>query len=147
MFQDIAAIPLIALLPLLSGVGAGETEGSGLVPVLRVLGSIAILVVGGRSLLRPVFRIVAKTGMQEVLAAPALLVVIRTAWLMDLAGRLAKPKSDPEAIPEDFRDIDADEPKVVIAGMGRMGRWSPAFCTRSVCLFWRPVSKAIHYYR
>nr|WP_067291425.1 monovalent cation:proton antiporter-2 (CPA2) family protein [Marinobacterium profundum] len=86
LFQDIAAIPLIALVPLLSGAGADASGDTGLVPVLKVLGSIAILVVGGRYLLRPVFRIVAKTGIQEVSTATALLVVIGTAWLMDLVG-------------------------------------------------------------
>jgi glutathione-regulated potassium-efflux system protein KefB len=40
----------------------------------------------GRYLLRPVFRIVAKTKLQEVSTATALLVVIGTAWLMDLVG-------------------------------------------------------------
>jgi glutathione-regulated potassium-efflux system protein KefB len=85
LFQDIAAIPLIALVPLL----AGGAHGSGDDPLnhgLRVLGSIAVVVVGGRYLLRPVFRIVARTGLREVSTATALLVVIGTAWLMDLAG-------------------------------------------------------------
>lgn len=86
LFQDIAAIPLIALVPLLAG-GAGETSsGDTLDHGLRVLGSIAVVVVGGRYLLRPVFRIVARTGLQEVSTATALLVVIGTAWLMELAG-------------------------------------------------------------
>jgi glutathione-regulated potassium-efflux system protein KefB len=86
LFQDIAAIPLIAMVPLLAGGGANAAEGSTLDHSLRVLGSIAVVVVGGRYLLRPVFRIVARTGLQEVSTATALLVVIGTAWLMELAG-------------------------------------------------------------
>ena len=86
LFQDIAAIPLIAMVPLLAGGGADTAEGSTLDHSLRVLGSIAVVVVGGRYLLRPVFRIVARTGLQEVSTATALLVVIGTAWLMELAG-------------------------------------------------------------
>lgn len=86
LFQDIAAIPLIAMVPLLAGGGADAAEGSTLDHSLRVLGSIAVVVVGGRYLLRPVFRIVARTGLQEVSTATALLVVIGTAWLMELAG-------------------------------------------------------------
>ncbi|MFC6672671.1 monovalent cation:proton antiporter-2 (CPA2) family protein [Marinobacterium aestuariivivens] len=86
LFQDIAAIPLIALVPLLSGAGSGETADTGWVSVLKVLGSIGVVILGGRYLLRPVFRIVAKTGIQEVSTATALLVVIGTAWLMELAG-------------------------------------------------------------
>ncbi len=84
LFQDIAAIPLIAMLPLLAGV-EHDTEND-LAHGLQILVSIAIVVIGGRYLLRPVFRIVAKTGLQEVSTATALLVVIGTAWLMELAG-------------------------------------------------------------
>lgn len=86
LFQDIAAIPLIAMVPLLAGGGGDTGEGSTLDHSLRVLGSIAVVVIGGRYLLRPVFRIVARTGLQEVSTATALLVVIGTAWLMELAG-------------------------------------------------------------
>lgn len=86
LFQDIAAIPLIALVPLLSSTGAAPDAGSDLGQLFKVLGSIGLVVIGGRYLLRPVFRIVAKTGLREVSTATALLVVIGTAWLMELAG-------------------------------------------------------------
>ncbi|WP_040263339.1 monovalent cation:proton antiporter-2 (CPA2) family protein [Pseudomonas massiliensis] len=85
LFQDIAAIPLIALVPLLAG-GGDQHATPSLNHALQVLGSIAVVVIGGRYLLRPVFRVVARTGLQEVSTATALLVVIGTAWLMDLAG-------------------------------------------------------------
>ncbi|MGV8859922.1 MAG: monovalent cation:proton antiporter-2 (CPA2) family protein [Pseudomonas sp.] len=86
LFQDIAAIPLIAMVPFLAGVDHNASTSDHLTHGLRVVGSIAIVVIGGRYLLRPVFRIVAKTGLQEVSTATALLVVIGTAWLMDLVG-------------------------------------------------------------
>ena len=86
LFQDIAAIPLIAMVPFLAGSDHNLSASEGLNHGLRVLGSIAIVVVGGRYLLRPVFRIVAKTKIQEVSTATALLVVIGTAWLMDQVG-------------------------------------------------------------
>lgn len=86
LFQDIAAIPLIALVPMLAGGSHDASSGDSLRHGLQVLGGIAIVVVGGRYLLRPVFRIVAKTKLQEVSTATALLVVIGTAWLMDLVG-------------------------------------------------------------
>jgi glutathione-regulated potassium-efflux system protein KefB len=86
LFQDIAAIPLIAMVPFLAGADRNLSASDGLSHGLQVLGSIAIVVVGGRYLLRPVFRIVAKTKIQEVSTATALLVVIGTAWLMDLVG-------------------------------------------------------------
>lgn len=85
LFQDIAAIPLIAMVPLLASGGAGHSAPS-LEHGLKILASIAVVVVGGRYLLRPVFRAVARTGIQEVSTATALLVVIGTAWLMDQVG-------------------------------------------------------------
>ena len=86
LFQDIAAIPLIALVPLLAASGPDTSHGDSLQHGLKVLGSIAIVIVGGRYLLRPLFRIVARTGLPEVSTATALLVVIGTAWLMEEAG-------------------------------------------------------------
>ncbi|MBV7477432.1 monovalent cation:proton antiporter-2 (CPA2) family protein [Pseudomonas sp. PDM31] len=86
LFQDIAAIPLIAMVPLLAGGDHSTSAGEDLNSGLRVLGSIAVVVIGGRYLLRPVFRVVAKSGLPEVSTATALLVVIGTAWLMDMAG-------------------------------------------------------------
>ncbi|CAI8806174.1 MULTISPECIES: monovalent cation:proton antiporter-2 (CPA2) family protein [unclassified Pseudomonas] len=86
LFQDIAAIPLIAMVPLLAGGNDTTTPAEDLNHGLQVLGSIAVVVVGGRYLLRPVFRIVAKSGLPEVATATALLVVIGTAWLMDEVG-------------------------------------------------------------
>ncbi|WP_130906662.1 monovalent cation:proton antiporter-2 (CPA2) family protein [Pseudomonas sp. Sample_16] len=86
LFQDIAAIPLIAMVPLLAGSAENVTAADDVNQGLRVLVSIAIVVIGGRYLLRPVFRVVAKSGLPEVSTATALLVVMGTAWLMDLAG-------------------------------------------------------------
>ncbi|MEN5094403.1 monovalent cation:proton antiporter-2 (CPA2) family protein [Pseudomonas protegens] len=86
LFQDIAAIPLIAMVPVLAGSDHHTSSAEDLRHGLQVLGSIAVVVVGGRYLLRPVFRIVARTRLPEVSTATALLVVIGTAWLMDLVG-------------------------------------------------------------
>jgi len=86
LFQDIAAIPLIAIVPMLSGSDQNVSAAQDVSYSLRALVSIAIVVIGGRYLLRPVFRVVAKTKLPEVSTATALLVVMGTAWLMDLAG-------------------------------------------------------------
>ncbi|MBV6289488.1 monovalent cation:proton antiporter-2 (CPA2) family protein [Pseudomonas aegrilactucae] len=86
LFQDIAAIPLIALVPLLAASGPDTSHGDSLEHGLKVFASIAVVIIGGRYLLRPVFRIVARTGLPEVSTATALLVVIGTAWLMEQAG-------------------------------------------------------------
>ncbi len=84
LFQDLAAIPLIAMVPLLAASSA--THGMDLTGTLRTIGVIVAVVVGGRYLLRPVFRFVAKADAVEVSTATALLVVMGTAWLMELAG-------------------------------------------------------------
>jgi len=83
LFQDLAVIPLLALLPLLGNSGSGSiTLGSGAV----MIGAVAGLIVGGRYLLRPVFRIVARTGIPELFTASALLVVMGAALLMQAAN-------------------------------------------------------------
>ncbi|MFI8479768.1 monovalent cation:proton antiporter-2 (CPA2) family protein [Pseudomonas sp. NPDC078700] len=84
LFQDIAAIPLIAMVPLLSGVNT--SSGNDFTQLLKIVGSIGLVIVGGRYLLRPIFRVVAKARLQEVSTATALLVVFGTALLMELAG-------------------------------------------------------------
>lgn len=86
LFQDVAAIPILALIPIL-GADHGDLHGSAdLLAALRVILTIAGVVVVGRYLLRPLFRAVAKVGTPEVFTAATLLVVIGTAWLMELAG-------------------------------------------------------------
>jgi glutathione-regulated potassium-efflux system protein KefB len=86
LFQDVAAIPILALIPIL-GAGHGDVHGSAdLLAALRVILTIAGVVVVGRYLLRPLFRAVAKVGTPEVFTAATLLVVIGTAWMMELAG-------------------------------------------------------------
>jgi glutathione-regulated potassium-efflux system protein KefB len=83
LFQDLAAIPLIAAVPLLATSTAAHFD---LVGVLRTVGVIVAVVVGGRYLLRPVFRFVAKADSAEVFTASELLVVMRVDLLMDQAG-------------------------------------------------------------
>ena len=88
LFQDVAAIPILALIPILGGAVAhagGPLDDA--LAALRVIGTIALVVVGGRYLLRPMFRAAAQQiGTPEVFTATALLVVIGTAWLMQAAG-------------------------------------------------------------
>ena len=79
LFQDIAVIPLLALIPLL---GAGDETPIGAEASLaagKAIAVIAAIVFGGRYLLRPVFRLIAGSGIKEIFTAAALLVVIGTA--------------------------------------------------------------------
>ena len=86
LFQDLAAIPLLALIPLLGVAKAAAQSGPPSAAVFKALGMIALVVIGGRLLLRQLFRAVAWTQMSEVFTATSLLVVVGTAWLMQWAG-------------------------------------------------------------
>ncbi|HSS06078.1 MAG TPA: monovalent cation:proton antiporter-2 (CPA2) family protein, partial [Rhodanobacteraceae bacterium] len=86
LFQDVAAIPILALIPALAMAHPATNPGAGALAALRVIVTIAVVVVGGRYLLRPMFRAAARAGTPEVFTATALLVVIGTAWVMDLVG-------------------------------------------------------------
>ena len=83
LFQDLAVIPLIALLPM---IGSGASGGFDALNIGIMLAAIAGLIIGGRYLLRPLLRIVARTNLPEIFTATALLVVIGAALLMQLAG-------------------------------------------------------------
>jgi glutathione-regulated potassium-efflux system protein KefB len=85
LFQDVAAIPILALVPLL-GAAATAEGGFSALGFARALGTIVAVIVGGRLLLPPLFRAVSRAGSVEVFSAAALLVVIGTALLMQLAG-------------------------------------------------------------
>lgn len=85
LFQDIAIVPLLALIPLLSHSG-GSQQGNPFADFAVAIAAIAGLLIAGRYLLNPLFRIIANTGAREVMIAAALLVVIGSAMLMQSAG-------------------------------------------------------------
>jgi len=85
LFQDLAVIPLLALVPAFSPGGA-DPAGTQTAGVLLQVGAVAGLVVGGRWLLKPLFRIVARDGGHEIFTATALLIVAGAAWLMISVG-------------------------------------------------------------
>ena len=90
LFQDVAAIPILALLPLLGGVDAATAHATTAaergMEALKIIGVIAGIIVGGRLLLRPVFRWIANSKTSEIFTAAALLLVIGIAGLMQLVG-------------------------------------------------------------
>ncbi len=85
LFQDLSVIPFLALVPLLAGQGMAE-GGSLWLSVAQVTSVLALVVLAGRYLLRPLLRIVASTQLSEVFTAAALLVVIGTSLAMDAVG-------------------------------------------------------------
>lgn len=86
LFQDLAVIPLIALVPLLASGGPGMGNTIHLDEVLRALLLLVGFVVGGHFLLRPVLRLVASAQIHEIFTAATLLVVLGAAVLMDSLG-------------------------------------------------------------
>lgn len=88
LFQDLAVLPVLAVLPLISHTAhTTQTSNGALWPILiKLAGAIAIVIVGGRLLLRPALRVVARVRVTEVFTAAALLTVIATALLVNRAG-------------------------------------------------------------
>lgn len=86
LFQDAIAIPLLALIPLLGEAKAAQQSAPSLEAVLKAVSVILAIVIGGRYLLRPLFRIVARAQAVEVFTASALMVVVGSAFLVQQAG-------------------------------------------------------------
>jgi len=88
LFQDLAVLPVLAVLPMLSPLATTQTvDGTWWLALLKLLAVIAVVILaGGRLLLRPALRIVARVRVSEVFTAAALLTVIVTALLANLAG-------------------------------------------------------------
>jgi glutathione-regulated potassium-efflux system protein KefB len=84
LFQDLAAIPLLTAISLLSAKGDSSTPMWQ--SALNVVVVVLAVIFGGRYLLRPVFRAVASTGLVEVFTATALLIVAAVSWGMHAVG-------------------------------------------------------------
>lgn len=84
LFQDIAVIPALAMIPLLAKGDAGISTDWFKIS-LKML-AFASMLLGGRYLLRPIFRFIASSGIREVFTAMALLVVLGSALFMDALG-------------------------------------------------------------
>jgi len=87
LLQDIAAIPILALVPFLAVSAAAEGGDSGVwLGVAKAIGTIAVIILGGRLLLRPALRWIANSNTPEIFTAASLLLVVATASLMNLVG-------------------------------------------------------------
>lgn len=84
LFQDMAVIPMLALIPIL-GSSAGQT-GNPILEIIKVLGVIGFIIIGGHYLTRPIFRFIASIHLREIFTAFSLLLVIGIALLMDAVG-------------------------------------------------------------
>lgn len=97
LFQDIAVIPILAVIPLLvsGGIPAAETETAhnslisnldGWLQTLIVFGVIGVIYFGGKYIIVPLLHVIAKTRLQELFTASALLLVLGVSYLMQLIG-------------------------------------------------------------
>jgi glutathione-regulated potassium-efflux system ancillary protein KefC len=82
LFQDIAAIPMIAIVPLLGIPDDAGSSGNFWLATFKVVGVLAGLIFGGRYLVRPLLQVIARTDTREIFTAFALLLVIAIGLLM-----------------------------------------------------------------
>jgi monovalent cation:proton antiporter-2 (CPA2) family protein len=83
LFQDMAFIPLVALVPYLAGAGSANVHWT---EVARGVGVIVAILLGGQFLVPPIFRLVGGARVPEVFTATTLLIVVGTAALASWAG-------------------------------------------------------------
>ena len=83
LFQDMAVIPLLAILPILSGTGSQEYN---LTYFAKVIGVFSLLIIASRVIIRPAFRLIAASKANELLTAAALFIIIGIALVMDKLG-------------------------------------------------------------
>jgi len=88
LFQDVAAIPILALLPLLAIApeANGPAGGSWALDALKIVAVVAGIILGGRLVIRPLLRWIARSRTPEIFTAASLLLVVAIAALMHLVG-------------------------------------------------------------
>ena len=88
LFQDVAAIPILALLPLLGPAEAGTVVDASdrALEAARIVAVIAGIIIGGRLLIRPALRWIARSDTPEIFTAASLLLVVAIAALMQVVG-------------------------------------------------------------
>jgi len=86
LFQDLAVIPLLAVIPFVAGVVGDAGDAAGWWGAAKALGVITALVIIGRYALDPILGLVAGSGSREAFAATALFIVAATALAVSWAG-------------------------------------------------------------
>jgi len=95
LMQDIAVIPILAVLPLIALAATSDVDIDHMSPIaqfpgwlqtLLVFGAVILVVVSGRYIIIPMLRLIAKTRLRELFVGGALLVVLGIAFLMELVG-------------------------------------------------------------
>lgn len=94
LFQDLAVIPLLAVLPWIADApnlaAEGATEAAladtDYLSIAYSIATVALIIVLGRKVLRPLLRVVSSTGVQELFTAAALLVVLAMSLALEQIG-------------------------------------------------------------
>ncbi|MCC7441131.1 MAG: cation:proton antiporter [Bdellovibrionales bacterium] len=86
LFQDLAVIPMLAVVPFLGSAEASAGGDAPWISALKSVGAILAVVVVGRFLVRPVFRVIARTRLREMFTAFSLFLVVAIAALMQAVG-------------------------------------------------------------
>ncbi len=86
LFQDLAIVPMLAIIPLLAPSAKATFASSGFSEFLKIIVATGAMFLAGRFLLNPFFRLLALTEAREIMTAAALLVVLAAAHLMEFAG-------------------------------------------------------------
>ncbi len=86
LFEDLAIVPLLAIVAFLGGGGEAVGLTERLTSIAIAVGALAALILAGRYLLNPLFRVLAAANAREVMTAAALLVVLGSALAMQLSG-------------------------------------------------------------
>ncbi len=86
LFQDLAAIPLIALVPLFAFETAKSSEPMSVLAAAKALATIGLVILAGRLLVDPFLKLVARTKVKEAMTAAALLTVVAASVVMHNAG-------------------------------------------------------------
>jgi len=86
LFQDIAAIPLVAMIPLLAAHGGTPSGADLALSIGKIVAAVGLVVVLGRYVSRPLLRFVAKSGLREIFSAVALFLVFGFGFLLEEAG-------------------------------------------------------------
>lgn len=86
LLQDLAIVPLLALVAFLAPPGTGGSGENGWMDIVWMVTAVCVIVLAGLYLLNPAFKVLASTGSTEIMTASALLVVLGSAALMQWVG-------------------------------------------------------------
>lgn len=86
LFQDLAVVPLLVILPLLGDGSLGSIALAIVIAVAKAGAALVIIVLIGRLVLRPAYRYIAQTKAQELFTAVTLLIVLGIGWATQTVG-------------------------------------------------------------